>query len=117
MGEAIVSGWGTTSFGGNRPTSGLLQEVDVKTMSNAECCGSKYRYRCSQITNNMICAARDGHDSCQGDSGGPLITAESSGKYTQIGVVSWGAGCAAVNAPGVYARVTDQLGWIQGIAD
>merc|ERR1711973_813857 len=107
--DAIVSGWGTLSSGGSRPDK--LQDVTVKTMSNSACC-SGTDYSCSEITKPMICASNPGKDSCQGDSGGPLVTADSNGIYTQIGVVSWGYGCAAASAPGVYARVTNQLNWI-----
>ncbi len=32
-----------------------------------------------------------GSDSCQGDSGGPLVL---KGSNTQVGIVSWGSGCA-----------------------
>ena len=43
---------------------------------------------------------------------GPL-TYEDAGKTYLIGVVSWGKGCADPKYPGVYARVTKVLDWIQ----
>jgi len=110
--DSVVSGWGTLASGGSRPS--VLQEVTVKSMANSACCSSPFNaYRCSQITDRMICAAASGKDSCQGDSGGPLVALDGSG-YALTGIVSWGFGCAQANAPGVYARVTNQLSWING---
>merc|ERR1711976_486988 len=102
---ATVSGWGSLTSGGNQPA--VLNEVDVTVQSNSDC---KNAYG-GGITNNMICAADAGKDSCQGDSGGPLVT-EENGRYTLIGVVSWGYGCADARYPGVYARVTSRMDWI-----
>ncbi|XP_057318604.1 trypsin-like isoform X2 [Microplitis mediator] len=42
-----------------------------------------------------------------GDSGGPLIC-----NKTQVGIVSWGYGCAERQSPGVYTRVDHYLHWI-----
>mmetsp|Transcript_14747 Transcript_14747/g.22882 ORF Transcript_14747/g.22882 Transcript_14747/m.22882 type:complete len:393 (+) Transcript_14747:172-1350(+) len=111
--ELTVMGWGTTSSGGS--ASSILLEVDVDSLTNAEC---KTKYGANSITDDMICAGRTAngvtYDSCQGDSGGPIIE-KSSGK--QVGVVSWGAGCADPNKPGVYSRVSDQVVWIQSYID
>lgn len=40
----------------------------------------------------------------QGDSGGPLVFLNGD-HYVQIGIVSWGIGCAEVNYPGIYTRL------------
>lgn len=56
----------------------------------------------------MLCAAAPSKDSCQGDSGGPLVRANGD----QIGVVSFGNGCADPSYPGVYAYVPEYRLWI-----
>ena len=114
---ATVTGWGTTSSGG--PTSPTLREVDVNVLSNSAC-QDDYGYPASWITEQMMCANTPGggKDACQGDSGGPLVSSGGGDgvtpgqNYELIGVVSWGIGCAQSDAPGVYARVTSQLVWI-----
>jgi secreted trypsin-like serine protease len=105
-----VVGWGTMSEGGYS-TSTDLREVDVPIISDATCKGySGY----SRITSNMICAgyAQGGKDSCQGDSGGPLFQ-KIDGSYVQIGIVSWGLGCARAGAPGVYTKIGNYNAWLK----
>ena len=60
----------------------------------------------------MICAGltEGGKDSCQGDSGGPMVDSEGR----QVGVVSWGYGCAYPGYPGVYAEVSAFIDFING---
>eukprot|EP00092_Neocalanus_flemingeri_P017447 GFUD01018873.1.p1 GENE.GFUD01018873.1~~GFUD01018873.1.p1 ORF type:complete len:621 (+),score=132.83 GFUD01018873.1:14-1876(+) len=106
---ATVTGWGTLQSGGSRPAK--LHEVNVTTMTNAECTDDSTAYNPSDITAQMICAADGGKDSCQGDSGGPLSVTVAAAEVL-IGVVSWGFGCAAATAPGVYARVESVIEWI-----
>lgn len=105
--KATVIGWGKLSEGGL--TSNTLQEVDVPIISN-EMCQSSY----SNLTKNMICAGETagGKDSCQGDSGGPLLL-EMENTWYQLGVVSFGTGCARENYYGVYTRVANYHEWIK----
>nr|QJE50402.1 trypsin [Diaphanosoma celebensis] len=102
----IVSGWGTTSSGGS--ISDELRRVEVPAVSDDDCNSS---YGAGSIYPSMICAGvpQGGVDSCQGDSGGPLFT---ENPFVQIGIVSWGYGCAVAGYPGVYTEVSYFVDWI-----
>ena len=85
-------------------------EVEVDIISN-EVCNSGYG---GDVLDDMICAGSEGKDSCQGDSGGPLIKkGENSTRDMQVGIVSWGIGCAIPEYPGVYASVASGLEFIE----
>jgi len=105
----VVSGWGRLSSGGHSPSE--LKMVKVPFISDRTC--NKREVYNRKILSSMICAGRlrGGQDSCQGDSGGPLVKLVD-GKWTVLGVVSWGAGCAGYNKPGVYTRVAEFENWI-----
>ncbi|XP_074088976.1 urokinase-type plasminogen activator isoform X2 [Macrotis lagotis] len=92
--------------------SEYLKMAVVKPISYKEC--QQPQYYGSEITSQMVCAAHPQwkSDACQGDSGGPLVC-PTDGRMTLVGVVSWGIGCASMNKPGVYARVSHFLPWIQ----
>lgn len=127
-----VIGWGGRAgyAAGEGPTSDfpdVLHQVDLTLFNNQQCAdmmaeeqGITEDITAEQmgITQVMICAGTydGGKGSCQGDSGGPLVV-DSNGEYQQIGVVSWGIGCAAQGYPGVYARVSEFLPWINGISE
>ncbi|MCC7025122.1 MAG: serine protease [Thermomicrobiales bacterium] len=126
----VVSGWGRTSDGGN--SSSVLLEADIAVVSDADCAAA-YNRPGEFDPNSMICAGAPGRDSCQGDSGGPLFAQVKVGERiekikgkkkkgkkrkvkkvvvpifenTQIGIVSFGQGCADPDFPGVYAEVSD----------
>jgi secreted trypsin-like serine protease len=106
--SATVTGWGTTTEGGNSSTT--LMEVSLPVVSNDECNRSY-----GIITDNMLCAglAEGGVDSCQGDSGGPLVVADEEGSWYLAGVVSFGYGCARADYYGVYTRVSQYVEWIE----
>jgi trypsin len=76
----------------------------------------------ARITTNMFCAGlpKGGTDSCQGDSGGFLgapIPGSKGAKptFAQLGIVSWGVGCARPKLFGVYTRVANYGTWIKEI--
>ena len=110
--RATVIGWGATSSGG--AGSSVLRHVALPLISN-QTCRLSYGIFLGAISDRMLCAGvpQGGIDSCQGDSGGPLVVQDSTvGTWRQVGVVSWGRGCAAPNYYGVYARLPQLSSWI-----
>jgi secreted trypsin-like serine protease len=125
----VVAGWGTTSV--NKIKISLqLRATDLLVDSDATC---EAAYPGEFQADVMMCASYPGTDSCQGDSGGPLLGRVQTGTTpvfvkgkkrkgkkrrkkrieapiyanTQVGIVSWGFGCAVPGSPGVYTRLSD----------
>ncbi|KAH9502045.1 Suppressor of tumorigenicity 14 protein [Dermatophagoides farinae] len=112
---ATVTGWGRLHEDG--PLPNVIQHVDVPIITNKDC-ESMYRRAgyIEDIPNIFVCAglAKGTKDSCEGDSGGPLVI-EDQGRWSLVGVISWGIGCALPNQPGVYTRITAFSRWINQI--
>lgn len=119
-----VMGYGIIQKDGNiiDDMSNVLLEADVQYMPNSECemtsapfNGQTVAYN-GYVDANMLCALQMNVDACQGDSGGPLIYGSSSSDNpeddVQIGIVSWGLGCALEAFPGVYSRISEEFDWI-----
>ena len=100
---ATAIGWGVTRSG---IPSDRLREVDLPLRSEWTC-GNKGVLAFLFHAKSMICAGYDqgGKDTCQGDSGGPLMVSDEIGRL-QVGIVSFGAGCAERGELGYYARVS-----------
>lgn len=102
-----VIGWGYTTEGSGK-TSDVLMQVDVPVVSLTVC---KKSY--PSVTGQNVCAGyqQGGKDSCSGDSGGPLFY-NKTGNIQQIGIVSYGKGCAEPDYYGVYTNVYYYRNWI-----
>lgn len=111
--QATVIGWGAVDY--TQPAAPKFPDqqyaVDVPVVT-LDVCNAPESYAGSLLT-NQICAgyAQGGRDSCVGDSGGPLVVTYE-GVVQQIGIVSFGFGCALPNYYGVYTDVPYFIGWI-----
>jgi secreted trypsin-like serine protease len=103
-GTFTVAGWGAATQGGAQQR--YLLKATVPFVSDATC--RSYSGYSGLIASEEICAgyAAGGVDTCQGDSGGPMFRRDANNAWIQVGIVSWGIGCAKPNAPGVYTEVS-----------
>ena len=108
-----VAGWGATSEGG--PQSRYLLKAEVPFVPDSTC---QQSYP-SLIPSEEICAGytQGGVDTCQGDSGGPMFRRDASNAWINVGIVSWGNGCARPNYPGVYTEISTFASAIIAAAD
>jgi trypsin len=91
-----------------------LQRAQVPLVATAAC---RQRYADYSLTlaPTMICAGYEvgGIDACTGDSGGPLLFWNNrQQRWLQIGIISWGSGCAEAGIYGVYTQVSSFTEWI-----
>ena len=99
---ATITGWGDLTGDSEFPTTMHVAEVPV--VSDADCASA---YPGAFVAAHMMCAGFldvGGVDACQGDSGGPIVV-ENGAAPVQVGVTSFGEGCALPDLPGVYAQV------------
>lgn len=110
--DSTVYGYGNLGAGQSNSKKDL-NKVVVPIVSNDE--ANRTESYSGKIDATMIAAgyAEGGKDSCQGDSGGPLVVFDQQNDPVQIGVVSWGEGCAKKNKYGIYSRVSSGYKWIQ----
>ena len=104
-GTFTIAGWGAAREGGAQQR--YLLKATVPFVSDATC-NSSAMYDGEVIAKDEICAGytAGGTDTCQGDSGGPMFRRDSGNAWIQVGIVSWGDGCARPNKPGVYSQVS-----------
>ncbi|KIR62005.1 MULTISPECIES: S1 family peptidase [Micromonospora] len=102
-GTFTVAGWGAAREGGAQQR--YLLKATVPFVSDSVC---STNYGGDIIPAEEICAgyASGGTDTCQGDSGGPMFRRDATNAWIQVGIVSWGEGCARPNYPGVYTQVS-----------
>ncbi|CAK7305794.1 Serine protease 48 [Vulpes lagopus] len=114
-----VTGWGTVKESEDSDYPSILQEAEIPIFNHQACekfynpVGSALPELESVIQDDEICAGDipNKKDSCKGDSGGPL-SCHINGVWIQIGLVSWGTGCAE-SLPGVYTSVIYYQKWIK----
>ncbi|CAF1178577.1 unnamed protein product [Rotaria sordida] len=106
--QLVVIGWGTTEH--EQPD--ILQQTEVFTID-------KDYPICSNLINDVrkqFCAGiyQERKDSCQGDPGGPIF--QWRGEYwEQVGIISYGDGCALNSSLQIYTRLSSYVDWINQV--
>jgi len=103
-GTFTVMGWGQTRETAVQQER-RLHYAEVPTIPDAECAAAYRKAGVNLVADESICAGRHGVDTCQGDFGGPMVGRDTAGRWVQIGIVSWGLGCARDGFFGVYTQI------------
>lgn len=93
--KCVASGWGKNSYGSNGKYQEILKKVELPLVDNKKCQNLLRISRLGRffrLHKSFLCAGGNGLDTCKGDGGSPLMCLKS-GRYYQVGIVSWGIGC------------------------
>jgi secreted trypsin-like serine protease len=105
QGAMTILGWGQTSEKSPRQQH-RLRYATVSVVGDEQCAKAYRKVGVDLVEDEAICAAERGVDTCQGDSGGPMIHETADHRWVQVGIVSFGLGCARRHYPGVYTQVS-----------
>lgn len=124
-----ISNSAATSGSGPSQANDTLLQAQVRVTSTDQCNRnySKLEISWLNIDEHFLCASdpQGKKDACQGDSGGPmmwnnqqeLVHSSAPEKWYQLGLVSFGHGCANSQYPGVYTRISYYMPWILKIVN
>ena len=112
--KCFAAGWGALSTNGIYPFE--LRSVALNVFSYDYCLAtSKYQPRDLEEPISFCAGYIDGHkDTCSADSGGPFVCIVND-VAVLYGLVSFGFDCAHPDYPGVYAKVSSQVNWIENV--
>lgn len=100
-----ILGWGQISEASLRQQT-KLRFATVPAVPDEACAADYLKAGVALVPDQQLCAGGKGADTCQGDSGGPMVRQNGKGEWVQVGIVSWGLGCARADYPGVYTQIS-----------
>ena len=116
-----VMGYGSTDELHRDDRDGILRQVDIPVFDTGKC-KTSYEEVQSELAPGIdntihLCAGYEegGCDGCYADSGGPLVVYHADGSLVQVGIVSFGHGCARAAMPGGYTRISHYIDFIKSI--
>lgn len=116
-----VAGYGYTDEFNSANHHSQLYHVDVPIVSTNDCAAA-FQPLPTEVNGKIdsamhICAGYEHGecDSCVQDSGGPLFVYAADETLVQVGIVSFGYGCARRGIPGGYVRVSKYINWMRSV--
>jgi len=108
-----IAGWGAISYAS---AATAVYPDDLRAASvpfvSRDVCNRPDSYN-GYVVGFLTCAGFQpgGVDTCVGDSGGPLF-GEVDGVMQQVGITSFGQGCAQPNFFGIYTHIPSYIPWL-----
>ncbi|KAK6626500.1 hypothetical protein RUM44_008973 [Polyplax serrata] len=113
-GDAVLTGWGSTSRTILSIMPETLQKVTLPLMK-FQVCSDYYKKEdidVNELSNICTESTKGRFSACSGDSGGPLVSTQNGTKVV-VGVVSWGQVPCGSGSPSVYTKVSSFVDFIQ----